>query len=119
MGIVDSAHIIFLGCGIHRKNIDILKYMFRKGIMLASEKRGESMISYENFWKTIGEKRISTYALIYKHGIMPSVIQRLRDGRPITTKTLNTLCAVLDCKVSDIIEFLPEEEESEDYSPKH
>lgn len=68
------------------------------------------MISYNPFWNTIKERKITTYQLIYKHGILPDTIQRLRRGKAITTQTLNTLCVVIGCTVSDILEFIPEEE---------
>lgn len=29
----------------------------------------------------------------------------MKKGEPITTKTLDSLCYVLDCEVSDIIKF--------------
>lgn len=67
------------------------------------------MISYEPFWKTIADRQISTYALINRHRILPDTIQRLRSGRPITTTTLNTLCQVINCEISDIMEFIPEQ----------
>lgn len=67
------------------------------------------MISYEPFWKTIADRQISTYALINRHEILPDTIQRLRSGRPITTTTLNTLCQVINCEISDIMEFIPEQ----------
>ena len=57
------------------------------------------MISYEPFWQTIRRKNISTYQLIYEYGILPDTIQRLRSGKTITTKTLNTLCSVIDCPI--------------------
>ena len=69
------------------------------------------MISYEPFWKTIRERSISTYQLI-GYGILPDTIQRLRSGKPITTKTLNSLCIALNCTVSDILEFVADESES-------
>ena len=68
------------------------------------------MISYEPFWQTIRRKNISTYQLIYEYGILPDTIQRLRSGKTITTKTLNTLCSVIDCPISDILNFIPDEE---------
>ena len=68
------------------------------------------MISYEPFWQTIRRKNISTYQLIYEHGILPDTIQRLRSGKNITTKTLNTLCSVIGCQISDILVFVPDEE---------
>lgn len=71
----------------------------------------ESMITYEPFWKMLQERNISTYKLIYEEGILPDTIQRLRKGHAITTKTINTLCMVLGCGVSDILEFIPKEDE--------
>lgn len=68
------------------------------------------MISYDNFWKTLERKQVTTYALIYKEGISPSVIQRLRADKSITTTTLNTLCSILGCGVSDILEYIPDGE---------
>ena len=65
------------------------------------------MISYDPFWKTIADRGISTYALINRHGILPDTIQRLRSGKPITTTTLNTLCQVIDCNISDVMKFIP------------
>ncbi len=67
------------------------------------------MMTYDPFWKTIEEKKITTYALINKHGILPDTIQRLRSGKPITTTTIETLCEVVDCKVEDIVQYVPEE----------
>lgn len=68
------------------------------------------MISYEPFWRTLKERNISTYHLINKQGILPDTIQRLRNGRPITTTTINTLCVVIGCTVDEILEYVPEEE---------
>lgn len=68
------------------------------------------MISYEPFWRAIRERKISTYQLI-GYGILPDTIQRLRSGKPITTKTLNSLCIALECTVPDILEFVLDENE--------
>lgn len=72
------------------------------------------MISYDPFWKTIADRGISTYALINRHGILPDTIQRLRSGKPITTTTLNTLCQVIDCNISDVMEFVPDKNSQTD-----
>lgn len=68
------------------------------------------MISYGPFWQTIERKQISTYQLIYKYAILPDTIQRLRAGKPITTNTLDKLCREIGCTVSDIVEYVPDEE---------
>ena len=67
------------------------------------------MMSYDPFWKTIEQKGISTYALINKLGILPDTIQRLRKGKPITTTTIETLCEVMECRVEDIVKYVPDE----------
>lgn len=64
------------------------------------------MISYEPFYKTIKEKNISTYKLINQHGISRSLIDRLKHNKPISTVTLDDLCAILDCKVEDILQYI-------------
>lgn len=68
------------------------------------------MISYEPFHKTIKEKNISTYKLINSYGISRSLIDRLKHNKPISTVTLNDLCAILDCRVEDILLYLKDEE---------
>ena len=61
------------------------------------------MISYEPFYKLLFEKNITEYHLIYKEGISANTLHRMKKGLPITTKTLDSLCFILDCEVSDIL----------------
>ena len=61
------------------------------------------MISYKPFYETLLRKNITEYHLIYHEGVSANTVQRMRKGLPITTKTLDTLCFILDCEVSDII----------------
>lgn len=68
------------------------------------------MISYEPFYKTLFEKNITEYHLIYKQGLSANTLHRMRHGKPISTKTLDTLCAILDCGVSDILCYKPDED---------
>ena len=68
------------------------------------------MISYKPFYETLYKKNITEYALIFKHGIPAATLHRMKHGKPITTTTLNELCFVLQCNVSDVIEYINEEE---------
>ncbi|MCD7819684.1 MAG: helix-turn-helix domain-containing protein [Lachnospiraceae bacterium] len=61
------------------------------------------MISYKPFYETLLKKNITEYHLIFKEGISANTLQRMRKGLPITTKTLDTLCFILDCEVSDVL----------------
>ena len=61
------------------------------------------MISYKPFFETLLKKDITEYHLIFKEGISANTIHRMKKGLPITTKTLDVLCYVLDCEVQDIL----------------
>lgn len=61
------------------------------------------MISYKPFYETLLKKNITEYQLIFKEGISANTLHRMKKGLPITTKTLDVLCFVLDCEVDDII----------------
>lgn len=67
------------------------------------------MISYKPFYETLLKKDITEYELIFKQGISANTIHRMKHGEAITTKTLDTLCFILDCSVSDIIEHVKSE----------
>lgn len=60
------------------------------------------MIKFDRLWKTMKEKNISTYTLREKCGIDSKTIRRLKANENIETKTLNKLCAVLNCRLEDI-----------------
>lgn len=62
------------------------------------------MISYKPFYRTLLAKNKTEYELIYKEGISANTLHRMKKGLPITTKTLDTLCFVLNCDVQDILE---------------
>ncbi len=66
------------------------------------------MIIFDKLWLTMKQKGISTYTLREECGIDSKTIRRLKANENIETKTLNKLCSVLDCKIEDIVEFIPE-----------
>ena len=66
------------------------------------------MISYAPFYETLLKKDITEYHLIFKQGFSANTLHRIKKGEAISTKTLDALCYVLDCEVSDIIKFVKE-----------
>ena len=63
------------------------------------------MISYRPLWETMKHKNITTYALVEKYHISSATMSRIRHGGDITTRTLDDLCTILDCRVQDILEY--------------
>ena len=68
------------------------------------------MIVYDPFFKTIKEKEISTYKLIKEYGVASSLLARLRHNKPISTVTVNDLCAILGCGVEGVLAYVPDGE---------
>ncbi len=63
------------------------------------------MIVYDKLWSTMKEKGITQYALIKRYQISPAQITRLKRNESVSTNTINTFCEILDCDVSDIMEY--------------
>lgn len=64
------------------------------------------MISYAPFYKTLEKKKMTTYKLIKHHNISRSLLDRLKHDKPISTVTINDLCAILNCRVEDILIYI-------------
>ena len=56
------------------------------------------------------EKNISSYKL-EKLGFSRATYYSIQQGNSISTNTVNQLCKLLKCEVSDIMEFIDEYEE--------
>ena len=67
------------------------------------------MISYDPLWKTMKERRATTYTLQVKGQISSSTIRRLKAGDSVSTNTLDALCKILQCDLTDIVLYLPDE----------
>lgn len=68
-----------------------------------------NLISYAPFYQTLFQKGVTEYHLIYKQGVTANTLHRMKHGKPITTTTLNTLREILDCRVEDVLEYVPDE----------
>lgn len=68
------------------------------------------MISYEPLWETMRKKEATTYTLRNKGRISGSTVLRLQAGESVSTNTLDSLCKLLDCTLSEIAVYLSDEE---------
>ena len=46
-------------------------------------------------------------------GFSPNILTRLRRDQYISLDSIEKICLALNCKVDDILEFIPEEKENE------
>lgn len=66
------------------------------------------MIRYDPLWKTMKKKNATTYTLREKHHISHATVQRLQRNQPVSTHTLDKLCRLLDCRLEDVAEYIPD-----------
>ena len=65
------------------------------------------MISYAPLWETMEKRGATTYTLQCKGGISSSTIRRLKANESVSTNTLDALC---NCTLADIVTYLPDKE---------
>ena len=69
------------------------------------------MISYQKLWETMRERNVTKYALINKYHISPGQLTRLKRNEFVSTHTIDMFCKILDCRVEDVMEYIPDREE--------
>lgn len=69
------------------------------------------MIDYSPFWTTLKNSTETTYSLINKHHISSAIIDKLRKNKPMNTTTLNDLCRILSCRLDEIAQYIPCDED--------
>ena len=67
------------------------------------------MISYERLWETMEKRGATTYTLQVKGNISSSTIRRIKANESVSTNTLDALCKILQCGISDIVEYQADE----------
>lgn len=67
------------------------------------------MIVFDKLWQVMEKQGVSTYQLREHCGIDSKTIRRLRVNDNTETKTISKLCAVLNCRLEDIAEYVPDE----------
>ncbi len=69
------------------------------------------MIRYDPFWKTLKEKQISQYMLTEYYEISSSTLFKMKHNQICSLHTIDRLCGILDCSISDIVEYYKEDDE--------
>lgn len=65
--------------------------------------------------KALSEKGYTSTRMRKEKILSEATMQNLRKGKGITTDTINTICIILRCQPSDIIDITPTDEEKIKY----
>ncbi|HHV12320.1 MAG TPA: helix-turn-helix transcriptional regulator [Clostridiales bacterium] len=66
-------------------------------------------VSYKKLFHLMIEKDISNVELQRRAGFSGNILTRLKRNSYVSLESIETICRVLDCKVDDILEFVPDE----------
>lgn len=78
-----------------------------KNIILICMSFGEQkMFKFDRLFLTMDQKGVSTYKLREECGIDSKTVRRLKANQNIEMKTIDKICAYLDCKIEDVVEFI-------------
>lgn len=70
-------------------------------------------ISYNKLWKMLIDKNMSKTELTHLAGISTNAMAKLGRDEDVRVNILEKLCTSLDCKLDDIVEFVPESDKKE------
>ncbi len=65
-------------------------------------------VSYKKLWKLLIDKDMKK-DLCAKAGISSASVTKMGKNGHVTTEILLKICTALDCRIEDIMEFIPEE----------
>ena len=77
-------------------------------------KSGDKVIVFDKVWQTMAEKGITQYKLIKEYSFSTGQLDRLRKNGNVNTYTLDRLCEILNCELSDIAEYISENASKDD-----
>ena len=67
------------------------------------------MIKYDKLWETAEKRGITKSMLTKKYNVSKAQLYRLRYNQRVSTNTLDRLCNILECDISDIMEHIPDD----------
>ena len=65
-------------------------------------------VSYKKLFHLMIEKDISNVELQRRARFSGIILTRLKRNSYVSLESIETICKVLDCKVDDILEFVPD-----------
>lgn len=66
------------------------------------------MLSYNKLWKLLIDKGIKKQDLRYSANISSSSLSKLAHGQNVNTSLLNKICKALNCNICDIVDYMPD-----------
>lgn len=65
-------------------------------------------VDYKKLWKLMIDKNVNKTELTHLAGISTNAMAKLGRNEDVRVTVLEKLCTTLDCKLDDIVEFIPD-----------
>lgn len=69
--------------------------------------------SYKRLWIMLIEREIKRVDLLHLAGLNSNALAHMGKNEPVTMNILGKLCKALDCRIEDIVEYVPDPEDEE------
>ncbi|MDL2219684.1 helix-turn-helix transcriptional regulator [Ruminococcaceae bacterium OttesenSCG-928-O06] len=66
-------------------------------------------VSYKRLWKLLIDKDMKKRDLKEAANLSPSLMSSLNQDKSVTVNTLSRICEVLNCRIEDVMEIVPDE----------
>ena len=63
-------------------------------------------ISYQKAFDLMKETGVTTYRIRKEKIVSERTLQNLRDGKPVSTETIERLCLLMNCTPNDVMEIV-------------
>lgn len=67
-------------------------------------------VSFKKYFKLVDERGISYSQMLKEASISGNILTRMRRNEYVLLESIEKICRVLECDITDILEFLPEGE---------
>lgn len=67
-------------------------------------------MNYNKLWKLLIDRNMIKKDLREQANLTTNVIAKMGKGGDVSTEVLRKICTVLDCKIEDIVEIIPDKE---------
>jgi len=72
------------------------------------------MLVYKSILEKLKAAGYSTYTLMKRGLLSQSTLTCIRQGKPISTASLDTICELLNCQPGEVLEYVPNQKTEEE-----
>lgn len=83
-------------------------------IIVGYDGGSDMAVCYNKLFHLMIDKNMSNAQLKEKAGFSANIITRLKRNEYVSMESIEQICRVLECKVDDILEFVPEDKEGKE-----